>query len=1348
MGAAWAVDGEHLVTCAHVVQGAGAKGSGEKVKVSFPPFDVPLEAIVLEEGWVPDEGMAGDLALLRLDEPPVGVVTLPVRSLRSLNGLDFTVYGFPEGYDTSLDTNGTLGKAVGLERVRLEVGSALLVEPGFSGAAVWSEQLGAVVGMLTSRDQGTEGRVAFAMSMRAIASHSPTVRAALQTPLDLDRDRATHWGPRSRGVSTDRDEDGWLFSGRTQALSELAAWLAEDRPPALRAVTGTPGSGKSALLARLITSADRHYRRRIPDLTEDDPAIPPEGAFHVTFHASGRTVRDFVDHVVALTEVRADNASTLLSALDEQEGRLVLAVDAVDEASEPNELCWLLDDLAARGNRVLVGCRLHLLDRLSDLEPIRLDQPPYLEERDVVAYVNRLLTRSAAGADRLNGGRLAKELAAAAEGNFLIAQLTAQAVAASGRVERPFPRNVSQAFERLLGALPDKDKARDLLLPLALSFGDGLPRELWLRGAEALRRHYQPADLDDLLASPAASFLITRLDAPGGRRHRLFHQALTETLTKGRDLSADHRRLLETWTSALPETAEGHRAWNDAPAYLREHAADHAARAGVLDPLVEDPGYLIAADPSRLLLYLSSLTAPGACQARLVYRHAFDALRGSPPAERASYLEMAARQAGAGDFADQLAQRTSTRPWSARWARWQPAAEHFIAGRHDGGVWAVAFGELEGRAIALSGGYDRTLRIWDLASGAQRGDPLTGHDGGVRAVAFGELEGRAIALSAGGHRDGTLRVWDLASGAQRGDPLAGHDGGVRAVAFGELEGRAIALSGGDDGTVRVWDLASGAQRGEPLARHDRGVAAVAFGELEGRAIALSGHRDGTVRVWDLASGAQRGEPLTGHDRGVEAVAFGELEGRAVALSGHRDGTVRVWDLASGAQRGEPLTGHDRGVEAVAFGELEGRAVALSAGGDDGTVRVWDLASGAQRGEPLTGHDRGVEAVAFGELEGRAVALSGGDDGTVRVWDLASGAQRGEPLTGHDGEVAAVAFGELEGRAVALSAGGYDRTLRVWDLASGAQRGDPLAGHDRGVAAVAFGELEGRAVALSGGGGDGTVRVWDLASGAQRGDPLTGHDDWVRAVAFGELEGRAIALSGGDDGTVRVWDLASGAQRGEPLTRHDGGVRAVAFGELEGRAIALSGGDDGTVRVWDLASGAQRGEPLTRHDGGVRAVAFGELEGRAIALSGGDDGTVRVWDLASGAQRGEPLTRHDGGVRAVAFGELEGRAIALSGGDDGTVRVWDLASGTQRGEPLTGHDRWVAAVAFGELEGRAIALSGGGDGTVRIFDLVGSRRSALVVGSRVNAVAFASPSVTLIGTNAGLMRIDLSVPMIV
>lgn len=116
----------------------------------------------------------------------------------------------------------------------------------------------------------------------------------------------------------------------------------------------------------------------------------------------------------------------------------------------------------------------------------------------------------------------------------------------------------------------------------------------------------------------------------------------------------------------------------------------------------------------------------------------------------------------------------------------------------------MAVGELAGEPIAVSSSEDGTLRVWQLASGTQRGEPLTGHKGKIWAVAVGELAGEAIAVSAGS--DGTLAVWELASGRQRGEPLIGHTGTVWAVAIGEVDGEPVAISAGSDGALRFGSL--------------------------------------------------------------------------------------------------------------------------------------------------------------------------------------------------------------------------------------------------------------------------------------------------------------------------------------------------------------------------------------------------------------------------------------------------------------------------------------------------------------------------------------------------------------
>ncbi len=78
---------------------------------------------------------------------------------------------------------------------------------------------------------------------------------------------------------------------------------------------------------------------------------------------------------------------------------------------------------------------------------------------------------------------------------------------------------------------------------------------------------------------------------------------------------------------------------------------------------------------------------------------------------------------------------------------------------HEGGVTAVALAADARRA--LSGGFDRTLRLWDLETGAEV-RRLEGHEGWVRAVALTADATRALS---GGY-DRTLRLWDLERGAE------------------------------------------------------------------------------------------------------------------------------------------------------------------------------------------------------------------------------------------------------------------------------------------------------------------------------------------------------------------------------------------------------------------------------------------------------------------------------------------------------------------------------------------------------------------------------------------------------
>jgi WD40 repeat protein len=92
------------------------------------------------------------------------------------------------------------------------------------------------------------------------------------------------------------------------------------------------------------------------------------------------------------------------------------------------------------------------------------------------------------------------------------------------------------------------------------------------------------------------------------------------------------------------------------------------------------------------------------------------------------------------------------------------------------------------------GGGSATVRLWDVATGKLRGQPLTGAQSNFRFSPDGKL-----LATGGGHA--TVRLWDVATGKLHGQPLTGAGGGFQFSPDGKL----LAFPG-VDGTAELWDL--------------------------------------------------------------------------------------------------------------------------------------------------------------------------------------------------------------------------------------------------------------------------------------------------------------------------------------------------------------------------------------------------------------------------------------------------------------------------------------------------------------------------------------------------------------
>ena len=349
------------------------------------------------------------------------------------------------------------------------------------------------------------------------------------------RRTATQAGRRDVALAADA-----YFVGRLRVLTEVVAWLTSPPTdaPELLAITGSPGSGKSAVIQRLALMANPATRELTVDQLSPLPEVP---TFDLVVNARSLTRTELASTIRQAASVPAhgyDLASDrdVMHVLLQRDRAFILVVDAVDEAVQPEEIARLLIDLATGAPsqiRILIATRRHLTRAFSFAHVIDLDTHGYEDRVDVAYYVrHRLSSPESPLADQPSAvAKIAEQIASNSNGNFLYAKLICDLINEDERLldrlvrgEMP-PYDLSQVFEELLAGLGTHEKdAIVFLSALARGSAEGLTAEDWVAAAsERQHRSYDLADLDRFVLRTSLRNVLTTDGPMNHRRYRFFH---------------------------------------------------------------------------------------------------------------------------------------------------------------------------------------------------------------------------------------------------------------------------------------------------------------------------------------------------------------------------------------------------------------------------------------------------------------------------------------------------------------------------------------------------------------------------------------------------------------------------------------------------------------------------------------------------------------------------------------------------------------------------------------------------------------------------------------------------------
>ena len=268
----------------------------------------------------------------------------------------------------------------------------------------------------------------------------------------------------------------------------------------------------------------------------------------------------------------------------------------------------------------------------------------------------------------------------------------------------------------------------------------------------------------------------------------------------------------------------------------------------------------------------------------------------------------------------------------------------------------------DGKSLVTTRSGERTVEVWDVATGQPVGAPWV-HTDPLTSAAFSP-DGKTMVIVTA---NGMARLWDSATRQPVGRPLA-HSAKMRAAEFSP-DGKTI-MTTSDDSTVRLWDVATGLHVGQPMV-HSESVLSIEF-SADGRTI-LTGSNDRTARLWDVATCRPIGPPLRHRYEKASTWLRARFSPDGRLLVTNSFNSTALWDVPSPLPDDEPrLT---TWVEATTGLALDER----------GSIRVLEHGAWLERrlrleklgGSPKAAPSPRLDPIIFGaDPAARADALAG------------------------------------------------------------------------------------------------------------------------------------------------------------------------------------------------------------------------------------------------------------------------------------------------------------------------------------------------------------------------------------